>query len=493
MKYHNPIIPGFYPDPSICRAKDTYYLVTSSFEYFPGIPIFKSKDLINWTSLGSVLTRGSQLPLHGSDGHGGIYAPTIRYFNGVFYVVTTNVDHGGHFYVTTTDPEKGWSEPIYVDQEGIDPSLFFEGDQAYFLSTAQHDGKNAILMSKLDIHTGKVSEGHYLWYGNGGRYLEGPHLYKIDGYYYILASEGGTEYGHMLVAARSKNIFGPYESCPDNPILTNRDMGGYQLQGAGHGDLVEDNNGNWWVVFLAFRQLDRYMQYHVLGREVNLLPVEFIDGWPHVGDGQAHLIEETDRLNVEQKPLMSIKQDKMKIGKDWFFLRNPNMKLYDIGSKKIILKASEYDLSEKNESPTVILTRQRSFNDELSVTVDVQDTVAGVTAYLEPDLHYDLIVYKKDADQLIAQVRLVIGPAKSIIKKIVLKYDGEKLPKLRIKCSNKQYSFEIDNGGRKYDLGSYDVRYLSSEVGGDFTGVMLGMFVESGDGQAVFSDFEVKR
>ncbi len=150
-QYFNPVIPGCYPDPSICRVKDHYYLVASSFEYFPGIPIFESIDLINWRSLGCVLNRPEQVDLKGSNGHSGIFAPTIRYYGGMFYVVATNVSHGGHFIVKSKDPRKGWSNPIYINQEGIDPSLYFERKTAYLLSTAKDHGKDAILISKVNL------------------------------------------------------------------------------------------------------------------------------------------------------------------------------------------------------------------------------------------------------------------------------------------------------------------------------------------------------
>lgn len=417
MKYSNPIIPGFYPDPSICRVRDTYYLVTSSFEYFPGIPLFESKDLINWTKLGSVLTRKEQLLLKGSDGHGGIFAPTIRYHDGLFYVVSTNVDHGGHFYVTSSDLVH-WSDPIPVQQEGIDPSLYFEQDQAYFLSTAQKNGQNTILLSELDLTTGKVKNGHYIWNGNGGRYLEGPHLYKIGDYYYLLASEGGTEYGHMLVVARSQKIFGPYESCPANPILTNRNLGGYQLQGAGHGDFVQDKNGQWWVVFLAFRQLKRYLQFHTLGREVCLLPVEFKNGWPIIGNGVATLTVNTNRKIAAQKELGGFEQQKAHIGREWFFLRNPDLSNYRFQSNKYILYPGNQSLSEEISSPTALLTRQRSFHDALIASVNPEEAIAGITAYLEPKLHYDLLLRRKGERLFGAAVRLNIGPAQSVIKGI---------------------------------------------------------------------------
>ncbi len=494
MKYNNPIIPGFYPDPSICRAGDSYYLVTSSFEYFPGIPIFKSKDLLNWTNLGCVLTDPKALPLDGSDGHGGIYAPTIRYHDGTFYLVSTNVDHNGHFLVTSKDPAQGWSQPLKIHQEGIDPSLYFEGKQAYFLSTAQDQGRNAIMMSELNTVTGEVKNSHYLWHGNGGRYLEGPHLYKIGQYYYLLASEGGTEYGHMLVVARSQKLLGPYESCPDNPILTNRDLGGYELQGAGHGDLVQDMHSKWWVVFLAFRQIGQYMQFHTLGREVNLLPVEFKDGWPVINKGIATLTVDTDRLLPEQKPLNGFEQKDAELGKEWFFLRDPDVANYDLKPKKYVLRASEYGLSEREKSPTALLTRQRSFNDALIASVDLEHVVAGLTAYLEPDLHYDLLLQRKGERLFEAAVRLCVGPAQNIVHRIT--FTSNELPRLEIICHKQDYQFVAISDSNYYELGKYDAHYLSSEVAGDFTGVMLGMFAETeyeNKGLAQFTNVKLMR
>lgn len=216
MAYHNPIIPGFHPDPSTIRVKDTYYLVTSSFNYFPGVPLFESHDLLNWHQIGHVLTRDSQLPLFGSETHLGIYAPTLRYHKGRYYMVTTNLDHGGNFYVWTDDIHGEWSDPIPVDQGGSDPSLYFEGDKTYFMSTGgAADDQKGITQCEIDIATGKkLTPSRVIWTGTGGRFLEGPHLYKKDGWYYLIGSEGGTEYGHMLVSARGKTPNGPFENFP---------------------------------------------------------------------------------------------------------------------------------------------------------------------------------------------------------------------------------------------------------------------------------------
>ena len=191
--FQNPVIPGFHPDPSVCRAGDDFYLVNSSFQYFPGVPLFHSKDLIHWEQIGHCLTRPSQLKLDGASAWGGIYAPTIRYNDGMFYMITTNVSDKGNFIVHTTDPHGEWSEPVWLKQEGIDPSLYFENDKCYLVSNPDI----GIWLSEINPMTGEqLTPSKRIWNGTGGRHPEGPHIYKKDGWYYLLISEGGTEYGH---------------------------------------------------------------------------------------------------------------------------------------------------------------------------------------------------------------------------------------------------------------------------------------------------------
>ena len=218
--YVNPVIPGFYPDPSVCRVGDDYYLVNSSFQYFPGVPLFHSKDLIHWDQIGNVLDRESQLPLKGASAWLGIYAPTIRYNDGTYYMITTNVGNGdngrGNFFVTATGPAGPWSDPIWLDQGGIDPSLLFDEGKTYFVSNP--DG--AIWLCEIDAATGRqLTESRRIWEGTGGRHPEAPHIYKKDGWYYLMIAEGGTEMGHMVTIARSRDIYGPYEANPAIPIL----------------------------------------------------------------------------------------------------------------------------------------------------------------------------------------------------------------------------------------------------------------------------------
>lgn len=243
MKFKNPIIKGFHPDPSICRVENDFYLVTSTFEYFPGIPIFHSTDLVNWEQIGHCLTTLQQLPLNETPSSCGIYAPTIRYHDGVFYVVTTNVLEGGNFFVTATNPAGPWSEPIWFENsQGIDPSLFFDKDgKCYLTGTGGNHENPGIYQVEIDIKTGKyLSERKFIWGGTGGAFPEGPHLYKIGEYYYLMISEGGTEYGHMLTISRSINPYGPFESYERNPIMTHRSMN-HPIQATGHADLVQHN------------------------------------------------------------------------------------------------------------------------------------------------------------------------------------------------------------------------------------------------------------
>src|SRR6187401_1045930 len=200
QKYQNPVVPGFHPDPSVCRVGSDYYLVCSSFEYFPGLPLHRSQDLVHWTLIGYCLTRPEQLPLAGCRASGGVWAPTIRHHQGEFFVTTTNMEGRGNFIVRARDPEGPWSDPVWIEQRGIDPSLFFDDDGTVYYTT----GAGGALQSTIDIDTGRLlREPTLIWSGSGGQHPEGPHLLRRNGWYYLLLAEGGTEYGHMVTMARS--------------------------------------------------------------------------------------------------------------------------------------------------------------------------------------------------------------------------------------------------------------------------------------------------
>ena len=236
VELQNPIISGFSPDPSVVAVGEDYYLVNSTFHYFPGVPVYHSRDLLNWQQIGNVLDRPSQLPLEQATASLGIYAPTIRYHDGTFYMITTNVGGGGNFMVTAGNPAGPWSDPVWLEQQGIDPSLYFEDGKCYMVSNPD----NTITLCEIDPLTGAtLSPGKALWKGTGGRFPEGPHIYKKDGWYYLLISEGGTELAHKLTVARSRHIYGPYEANPANPIFTHCSLAAQEsnIQGTGHGDM----------------------------------------------------------------------------------------------------------------------------------------------------------------------------------------------------------------------------------------------------------------
>lgn len=495
MQYENPVIKGFYPDPSICKHEDTYYLVCSTFNYFPGVPLFESKDLVNWDLIGYTLSRESQLELAGTGNAGGIYAPTIRCHNGRFYMVTTHVSHS-HFYVWTDDIYGEWSEPIWVDQEGIDPSLYFEDDKVYFMSNGNDtEGNAAVLQCEIDVATGKkITETQFIWSGSGGRYLEAPHLYKINDTYYIIASEGGTEYGHMVIYAKGETPYGPFEQYPSNPVLTNRDLGGYQLQGAGHADLIEDNDGNWWMVHLAFRQLSRYEMHHILGREVCLVPVTFDeDGWFSVDGGiTTKMIVETDKISdaVIQKPLPIYTFDGPSWSKEWTFLRNPKMENYEIEDGMLKLKATDVKLTDSVNSPSFIALRQRELHGSIEVKVKVTEQEAGLTFYMNDHHHYDFAVVKSPSCTKIIKRRCV-GDIEFIQEQQVIASDEVVL---QVVFDNQAYRLQAIVDGETVDFGSCHARYLSKETADGFTGVVMGLYAQgmhdSKDFSAEFSSFK---
>lgn len=277
MNYQNPILRGMYPDPSVCLVDGVYYLVNSTFEYFPGVPIFSSADLINWTQIGNCLTRPSQLPLEKTECSGGIFAPTLRYHNERFYMITTCCLEGFHFrnfFVTATDPAGPWSDPVVVEFMGIDPSLYWEDGRTYI----QYAGRGEICQIEIDEVTGNILRGpEVLTTGCGGRDAEGPHLWKRNGWYYLMLAEGGTREGHMETLMRSQNLWGPFEPSPYNPVISNKDTSRQPIQCVGHADWVVGPDGTDYLVTLGTRHLKHQ---NLLGRETMLTPAYWTeDGW----------------------------------------------------------------------------------------------------------------------------------------------------------------------------------------------------------------------
>ena len=538
MKFKNPVLRGMYPDPSMCAANGKYYMVCSTFQYFPGVPLFESDDLINWHQIGHVLTRKSQLLIEKNNTGAGIYAPTIRFNNGRFYMVVTNVSNIGNFYVYTDDIYGEWSEPIIVEQDGIDPSLFFDDDgKVYFISNGNDsEGRGYIQMSQIDISNGKkLSENEPLWYGTGGRYIEAPHMYKFGDYYYLLNAEGGTEYGHMVNYARSKNIHGPFEPCPLNPVLTNRNLGGYQLQGAGHGDVLQAADGSWWFCHLAFRQIDRYMPFHHLGRETCIEPVIWKDDWFFIGtpvaktgvcgdkvssgynqkQGYGNALLEVECPASHKFTPQNFNYEKtfknLSVKNDWCYLCNPHLENYKLSQKLFELTATELTIDTQEDSPTFVGVRQCEFFEETECDVrlisscdctsNMQKAEAGLSVYMDSNHHYDLFITEKKGS-FFAECAVTIGPAKQILGSIELAgieasdVNGKcgsdrKSVSVRLKISSSPYCyiFSVEHNGKTEKIGQADSRYLSSEVACGFTGVFTGLYAQKKGSAEVKAEF----
>ena len=295
--YRNPVLAGFHPDPSITRAGDRFYLVASTFSFFPGIPVFESTDLVHWRQIGNVIDRPSQLDFDGLGISRGVFAPTIEYHDGTFYVANTAVDSGGNFIATAKDPAGPWSDPIWLPTiGGIDPSLFFDDDgRVYILNNdapigePRYSGHRAIWMQEFNLARMQPTGVRKVLIDGGVDpstnpiWIEGPHIFKRGGWYYLSCAEGGTGPQHSQVILRSRNPWGPYAPYEKNPILTQRDLPGdrdHPITNAGHAQLVETPDGRWWATFLASRN---YGQVHYnTGRETFLLPVKWEDGWPMI-------------------------------------------------------------------------------------------------------------------------------------------------------------------------------------------------------------------
>ena len=488
MKYKNPIIRGFNPDPSICRVGDDFYLVTSTFEFFPGVPIYHSKNLVNWELINYCLTSDTQLPLENAEMSGGIYAPTIRYKDGVFFMTTTNVSTGGNFIVHTKDIYGKWSEPHYVDQGGIDPSLFWDDDgTCYFVSNGlDKDGKVSIYLCTLDPFTGKkFTETKLISYGCGGRYPEAPHIYKLNGYYYLMLAEGGTEYGHMETMQRSKNIYGPYESCPHNPILSHRDTPG-PIQATGHADIVEDQNGNWWLVCLAIRPI-KNMQLHHIGRESFLSPLKWDEnGWPVVGNNGTIDFEMEGPLPGPTPTPVTIdfcdNFDSDKLNLKWTFLRNPRRENYILEKGRITLKSGNDGLSTPFGHPTMIALRQEEFDTNVTASFEgdiKENQCSGVSAFYNNDYHYEIFITKEQEDYKVC-LRKQVADICVITASQKIDYNGN--IKFKIIANDEWYTFFYEKDGEFIELGKGVTSLLATEVNGrSFTGTFIGVFTENGN------------
>lgn len=492
--YKNPILPGFRPDPSVCRVGDDYYLVNSSFQFFPGVPISHSRDLIHWEQIGNVLDRPSQLNLKNVGPWGGIYAPTIRFHEGKYYMIVTNVSDKGNFICTATHPSGPWSDPIWLKQGGIDPSLYFEDNTCYMLSTEN----GQLLMCEINPATGdQLTPSKSLWEGTGARYTEGPHIYKVNGYYYLMAAEGGTEYGHKESIARSRTIYGPYESNPTNPILThiNKNAQSNIIQGTGHADLVQASDGSWWMVCLAFRMQGG--TYHNTGRETYLTPVTWsTDGWPVVNsNGTISVDMQCSTLPQVTMPVLPERDDfdSPKLSFVWRHISNPHFENYSYNTERpgyMRLKTSTVNL-DSNDSPTFIGRIQENPKFSATTSMDIthlkSGAEAGLSVYMAGNYRYDVgVAVNRGKPYLtvtycIAQIYHVAATIPLTAKTIYLRVTGDE--------NDYHFAYSVDN--KKFNtLTSMASRIVSTEVAGGFTGVTIGLFATSKNVDGSYADFD---
>lgn len=500
MKYTNPIIKGFNPDPSICRVGEDYYLVTSTFEYFPGIPVYHSRNLVNWEMIGHCIERTEQLPLNNAISSGGIWAPTIRYHNGRFYVTAT-FDGKGNFIVSSDNPSTGWSDPVWTDFSGIDPSMLFDDGKMYYCANdigqrSQYLGQG-ISAAQINPDTGEIiGEIRRVWNGEGGGWIEAPHIYHIGKYYYIIAAEGGTSAGHHEILGRSESLWGPYENCPQNPILTNRNDCSKQITCSGHGDLVDDTNGNWWMVHLGRRDVEGMSP---LGRETFLMPIIWENDWFWVGESKMSRIEVDAPLMRAQKSTdtLCIDFDAPKWEKQWLFRRIPDTENYKRENGALILKPSPVKIRDDYGSPTFAALRpidlKFSAQTEFDFLPRKNGDTAGMIVYLCEKFYYRICKKREnDKDYIIFERRI-----DDIFHMAYRTECEDGTLKMKIVSDGEKYHFSYSCGGEFINVGSGAVKLLSTDIAKKcFTGDLVGIFTECDDDTSAemrVHNFEMKK
>ena len=504
--FENPVVTGFSPDPSICRVGEDYYMVCSSFEYFPGVPVYHSRDLVNWELISYCLTTPTQLPLNDCLSSSGIYAPTIRYHDGVFYMITTNYADKGQFYVTAGDPRGPWSEPVWLDAMNADPSLLFDDDGKTYVVHPDNFGPRGglIYLMELDIakgayKAGRALPGRLIWTGTGGQYPEGPHLYKIDNLYYLMIAEGGTGIDHRETIARSQAPYGPYVPYENNPILTHRDILANPISSTGHADIVQLPDGSWWGVCLGVRQKDGISP---LGRETFLFPVEWTnEGWPILGERRRVLTEgpgpALPRSPVPEKPSRD-EFASTPLDLEWNYVRNPDLSRYSLIERPgwLRLKGTAVSLDD-NASPTALLRRQRHFDLRFGTRLDFQPMQdgeeAGIVLRQTDSLHADFCIVRQNGER-----RLVLRMTDPRYKKELFNVKApEGDIQLSVVADRDNYHFrwatDKDVSG---EAGVIPTNELAVEASWDhggvmcFTGMMIGVYATgNGSDAMVPADF----
>ncbi|MGW2279805.1 glycoside hydrolase family 43 protein [Streptomyces sp. NPDC001770] len=504
--FDNPVIPGFSPDPSICRAGEDYYLATSSFEYVPGVPLWHSRDLTHWRLIGHALDSPAQLDLSDTvASSSGVYAPTLRHHDGRFWMITTVVGGAGTVLVTAADPAGPWSDPVPVKIPGIDPDLAWDEDGTCWCLFS-HDGIKGV---RIDPKSGELlGEPVEMWSGTGLQYPEGPHLYRVGDWWYLLLSEGGTERGHALSVARARALPGPFEPHPDNPVLSHRSTD-HPVQNTGHGDLVQAHDGSWWMVLLGTRPRGDTPGFHGMGRETFLTPVRWEDGWPVPGPVELHA--RGPELAPHPWPEESHRDDfdAPALAPRWVTLRRRDPATVDLGAKPGHLVLNSRAEALDRPGAVFVGCRQRDPECVARTRADVPEGGrGGLAVRLDEAHHYQV---EREGDMVRAVAR--IGPLRQAVTEravpagpLTLRIDVTTAdvlpPTVTVRSAGPQagtglrvgapdtlrLGYETEDGEFEI-LAELDGRYLTTEVAGGFTGRVVGLYATRGS--AVFDWFEL--
>ena len=511
-EFYNPILQGCYPDPSITRKGDDYYLVTSTFAMFPGVPIFHSKDLVNWTQIGHVLDRKSQLKVQDTGISAGIYAPSIKYNanNETFYMITTQFAGDiNNMVVKTKDPFQGWSEVYKLKFNGIDPSLFFDDNgKAYVVHNDAPDrgkelynGHRVIKIWEYDVENDQVIAGTDKIIVDGGVdisrkpiWIEAPHIYKKNGIYYLMCAEGGTGGWHSEVIFTSENPMGPYVPAPNNPILSQRYLNSNRankVDWAGHADLVEGTDGKHYGVFLAIRPNEKGLVN--TGRETFILPVDWSGKYPVFENG---LVPMEPKLKmpkgVENKTgtegffpngnfTFTDNFTAPKLDYRWIGMRGPREDF--ITTSKNGLSIKPFAVSIKAVAPVSALF-QRQQHQHFTATTTMKFTpkseneLAGLTCYQSERFNYVFGITKKDKDFYILLQKTEKGQSKIIAS---AKIDVKMPVQLQVTAKGDEYKFNYSVDGVNFTNlgGTVSGDILSTNVAGGFTGSLIGLYATS--------------
>ncbi|MDE5419558.1 glycoside hydrolase family 43 protein [Labilibaculum sp. DW002] len=517
--FKNPILSGFYPDPSICRVGDTYYMVNSSFEWYPGLPIHRSKDLVNWEKIGHGLHRPDQIVYQdGLKNSNGIFAPSIRYYKGTFYIITTMVGQKGNFIITAKNPSGPWSDPMWIkDAPGIDPSLFWDDDgRCYYTGAGVIDGtqkdwpgKNGVWMQEIDPDKGiLIGDKKQLTYGHASnaRWAEGPHLFKIDGEYILLIGEGGTSEFHAVTIFNSKNLWGPYVPNHANPIMTHRHLGyTYPIIQTGHADLVQTQNGEWWSVMLAKRPIDGYS---ILARETFLAKIEVTRQESGVtliyNPGKGLLQTEQKRPDLTWTPVPELNSkdnfDSETISLEWNCLRTPQIKWYRQAKGKMEIDLRPQTISEW-KNPSFLAKRVKHHDYEVSTKMHFsskkENEQAGLVLYRKSSTHYQLLRIKNEM-VLLKTTAKEVNAEKGMLEEIArMPFKGKEV---HLKLVSKGLKASFYFGSSEADLlqigEAQDLSHFGDEIAWGFNGTYIGMYAtslgEKSKNKAYFDWFEYK-